>query len=89
MKKVLSIFTVLFFLGQKFAWACDVCQKNQPAGLENITHGEGPSGTLDYIIIWGGVAIVAATLFYSVKYLIRPNENNPNHIKNIVKNQGF
>lgn len=89
MKKIVSIFTVLFFLGNQLSWACDVCEKNQPAGFENITHGPGPSGTLDYIIIWVGIIIVGATLFLSLKYLIRPKESNPDHIKNIVKNEGF
>lgn len=89
MKKILSIFTVLFFLGSRLSWACDVCEKNQPAGFENITHGAGPSGTLDYIIIWTGVVIVTATLFFSVKYLVKPQENNPDHVKYIVKNEGF
>lgn len=89
MKKILSVFTILFFLGNQISWACDVCKKNQPAGFENITHGAGPSGTLDYIIIWVGVIIVVATLFLSVKYLIKPKENNPDHIKYIVKNEGF
>lgn len=89
MKKILSVFAILFFLGNQISWACDVCKKNQPAGFENITHGAGPSGTLDYIIIWVGVIIVVATLFLSVKYLIKPKENNPDHIKYIVKNEGF
>ena len=89
MKRIVSIFTVLFFLGNTISWACDVCEKNQPAGFEKITHGPGPSGPLDYIIIWVGLIIVLATLFMSVKYLIRPKENNPDHIKNIVKNEGF
>ncbi len=89
MKKILSVFTVLFFLGNQLSWACDVCQKNQPAGFENITHGPGPSGMLDYIIIWTGVIIVVGTLFYSLKFLIRPKESNPDHIKNIVRNEGF
>ena len=89
MKKILSVFTILFFLGNHISWACDVCKKNQPAGFENITQGAGPSGTLDYIIIWVGVIIVVATLFLSVKYLIKPKENNPDHIKYIVKNEGF
>ncbi|MGO3184248.1 MAG: hypothetical protein ACTIJ9_15585 [Aequorivita sp.] len=89
MKKILSVFAVLFFLGNQISWACDVCEKNQPAGFENITHGAGPSGMLDYIIIWGGVVIVVATLIMSLKYLIRPKEGNPDHIKNIVRNEGF
>lgn len=49
----------------------------------------GEHGALDYVIIWGGIAIVVLTLVYSIKFLIRPKENDPNHIKNIVKNEGF
>lgn len=89
MKKILLFFVVLFFLGNQLGWACDVCEKNQPSGFENITHGAGPSGVLDYIIIWVGIIIVVATLFLSLKYLVKPRENNPDHIKNIVKNEGF
>lgn len=69
------------FLSYGVANACEVCKKNQPKGLENITHGEGPSGTLDYIIIWTSVLIVVFTLVMSVKYLVQPKENNPDHIK--------
>ncbi|WP_310994000.1 hypothetical protein [Aequorivita marina] len=89
MKKIISVFAVLFLLGNQLSWACDVCKKNQPSGFENITHGAGPSGMLDYIIIWLGIIIVVATLFLSLKYLIKPKESNPDHIKNIVKNEGF
>lgn len=89
MKKRFLVFAWLFFVGQYIALACDVCQQNQPKGLENITHGAGPSGDLDYYIIWGGIIIVAFTLIYSIKYLVSPKENNPDHIKNIVRNEGF
>ncbi|MBJ7879776.1 hypothetical protein [Gelidibacter salicanalis] len=89
MKKGALIFVLLFFFGHFMAVACDVCKKNQPKGFENITHGAGPSGDFDYIIIWGAVIIVGFTLFYSLKYLIRPKEDNPDHIKNIVRNEGF
>lgn len=89
MKKRALLVAWLFFIGQYMAVACDLCKENQPKGFENITHGAGPSGDFDYYIIWGAVIIVAFTLFYSVKYLINPKESNPDHIKNIVKNQGF
>jgi hypothetical protein len=89
MKNRSFVLTLLFFLGSYITFACDVCKKNQPKGFENITHGAGPSGNSDYFIIWGAVIIVGFTLFYSLKYLIRPKENNPDHIKNIVRNEGF
>lgn len=56
--------------------------------LENITHGAGPQSDWDYVIIIVGVVIVSLTLFYSLKFLIRPQEKDPNHIKNIVVNEG-
>ncbi|MEO8934440.1 MAG: hypothetical protein ABI295_09030 [Xanthomarina sp.] len=83
------MFILFFLFGQQVVKACDVCKKNQPEILQNVTHGAGPSGTLDYIIIWVSAVIVGVTLFLSVKYLIKPKENNADHIKNIVKNEGF
>lgn len=85
MKKILVAIMISLLLGlQKTARACDVCRNNQPKVLRDITHGTGPQGHVDYIIIWSAVVIVAATLFLSLKYLIRPKENSSNHIKNIV-----
>ena len=89
MKNRTLVFTMVFMLGSYIAFACDLCKKNQPKGFENITHGAGPSGNLDYIIIWSAVIIVGFTLFYSLKYIIRPKETNADHIKNIVRNEGF
>ncbi len=89
MKKITILLTAGFLLSFDLANACELCKKNQPKGFENITHGAGPSGTLDYIIIWSAIIIVGITLFLSIKYLIKPQENNPEHIKNIVKNEGF
>lgn len=84
MKKItLSLLFTLFF-GISGAFACDVCQKNQPAILKNITHGVGPQGNLDFIIIWSAAAIVLVALVLSLKYMFKPKENNSNHIKNIV-----
>lgn len=73
----------------QITFACELCKNNQPKGLENITHGTGPTGTLDYIITWTAVVIVSVTLFYSIKYLVKPKENNPDHIKNSILNDEF
>ncbi|MCX7547308.1 hypothetical protein OS188_05005 [Xanthomarina sp. F1114] len=89
MKKILPIFILLFLFGQQVVKACDVCKKNQPEILQDVTHGPGPSGTIDYIIIWVSAIIVGITLILSLKYLIKPKESNSDHIKNIVKNEGF
>lgn len=84
MKRIVLFIILMFSAGLERVLACDVCQKNQPAGFKNITHGAGPSGTMDYIIIWTSVVIVLATLYLSFKYLIKPQESNPDHIKNIT-----
>lgn len=89
MKRNFLLFSLLLIGGQGFVLACDLCKKNQPKGLENITHGEGPAGNIDYIITWSAVVLVVITLFFSVKYLVRPKENHPDHIKNIVCDKKF
>lgn len=89
MKRLIPIYCILFGLGQQFAIACDLCKKNQPKGFENITHGQGPTGNMDYIITWSAIVLVIITLFFSIKFLVRPKENNPGHIKNIVWDQNL
>ena len=44
---------------------------------------------LDATIIGIAVMIVLFTLVMSIKYLFQPGEKNPEHIKNIVKDEGF
>ena len=85
--KTRTLFTVLFFLVGHLIYACPECSRNQPKLLQGITHGEGPSGTIDYIIMWVAIVIVSFTLFYSIKYLARPKEDDPEHIKNTVINK--
>lgn len=76
--------SLVVFLQFFTALACDVCQNNQPKGLENISHGSGPESQWDMVIIWTAAVIVVLTLFFSLKYLIKPNEKAKDHIKNIV-----
>jgi len=52
--------------------------------LRGITHGAGPDSNWDYAIIWSMVLIVAVTLFFSVKWLLKPGEKSPDHIKRTV-----
>lgn len=76
---------LLFFLGViQCGLACDVCQQNQPKVLQNITHGPGPSGTIDYVITWVAIVIVLITLWFSIKYLLHPQEQDPGHIKHQI-----
>lgn len=83
MKK--SIILGLIFLGAgNQAFAQLFCERVPAAP------GSAPSNPLvDSTIIGVSIVIVLLTLFFSVKYLVKPNENNPNHIKNITKDEGF
>lgn len=87
MKTTIIIFILVMF--RLTAIGCDVCTKNQPEALQNITHGTGPAGNWDLIIISIAAVIVFITLILSIKYLVKPDEKNPNHIKNIVNNPNF
>jgi len=69
------------------AFACSVCEKQQPRLLRGITHGAGPQSRFDYVIIWIMVVITMATLFYSVKWLVRPGEKSKEHIKRFILNE--
>lgn len=86
MNKALISF-LLFFISVIPAIACDVCQRNQPKLLQDISHGTGPQAESDYYIIGVSVIIVLLTLVYSLKYLLKPGEQNPRHIKNLILNQ--
>lgn len=83
MRKYLLCFVAFFALIFP-AWACDVCQRSQPKLLQDISHGTGPQSDSDYYIIGAAVILVLFTLLYSLKYLIKPGEGNPKHIKNLI-----
>ncbi len=84
MKNWLLLLGGLLLLSPLNTWACEVCESKQPKILKGITHGSGPTGTMDYIITWSAVVIVGVTLYLSIKYLIKPKETAPDHIKNIT-----
>ncbi|MGY0039392.1 hypothetical protein [Pedobacter sp. NJ-S-72] len=73
---------MFFFIVSVFA--CPACEKQQPKLLRGITHGAGPDGNWDYAIITIAVIIVLFTLFYSVKWLVKPGEEAESHIKQII-----
>lgn len=80
--KFLPVFLVLGQIGL----ACPVCEKQQPKILRGIAHGAGPESNWDYVIIWTAVVIVVFTLFFSIKWLIRPGEKSSTHIKRFILN---
>ncbi|MBS1586666.1 MAG: hypothetical protein JSS82_14115 [Bacteroidetes bacterium] len=84
MKKIFLSVLLLFATIQAFT--CPVCERNQPKILRGITHGAGPESKWDYVIVWIAIIIVAATLFFSIKWLIRPGERSDRHIKRFILN---
>lgn len=84
MKKIGWI--IFLLIVQIASIACPVCEKQQPKLLKGISHGAGPQGNFDYVIVWATVLIVLVTLFYTIKWLVKPGESNYNHIKRTVLN---
>lgn len=84
MKKI-TITALLLLQGMR-VFACPVCERNQPKLLKGVTHGAGPESQWDYVIVWATVAIVLFTLFFSVKWLVRPGEKSGGHIKRFILN---
>lgn len=84
MKKLLIILPLLMFAFT--TWACPACEKQQPKFLKGIAHGAGPSSNWDYVYVVLIVLIALLTLFYAVKWMIKPGEKNADHIKRTVLN---
>ena len=85
MRKLIT--TLILCVATAVAFACPVCERNKPKALQGITHGTGPDSNWDYVIVILIAIIAVLTLFYSVKWLIKPNENNPDHIKFLFINK--
>ncbi|MBR9915578.1 MAG: hypothetical protein GYB32_12260 [Algicola sp.] len=81
-KRLLLISFLILYT--KLSFACPVCDKNQPAVTRGWTHGIGPSGMVDWVIISVMVAITIFILLVSVKALVNPKENDKHHIKNSI-----
>lgn len=84
MKKIVFLFPLL--LMALINSACPVCEKQQPAILKGITHGAGPDSNWDYVIVIATAIIVLGTLYYTIKWLVKPGEKENNHIKRTVLN---
>jgi hypothetical protein len=80
------LFTSILFLLSVPLMACPVCEKQQPQLLKGITHGAGPESNWDYLIISLMVSIVLVSLYFSIKWLIKPGESKRTHIKHTILN---
>ena len=87
MKKLISTVLFLILSIPTLLLACDVCESKQPKVLRGITHGSGPESDFDYAITLFAAVVVTITLYLSVKYLVKPKESMPSHIKNITVEQ--
>lgn len=84
MKKTCSTIGLLFC--SIWVMACPVCERNQPKIFRGITHGAGPESKWDYVIVSITAIIVLLTLFFSVKWIIKPGEKSKEHIKRFILN---
>jgi len=84
MKKIILMIPVLFI--GLLAIACPTCEIAQPRYLKGISHGTGPQSYWDYLIISVTAIIVIATLFFSIKWLVKPGEKSVTHIKHLILN---
>lgn len=78
--------TIILGLSAFAAMACEVCEKQQPKLLRGLVHGGAPQGPMDYVVVYIMVAVTLATLFYSVKWLVKPGEKSKTHIKHFILN---
>lgn len=79
MKKIITF--LYFTICWVALYACPVCERNKKTALDKLSHGGNAESRWDYVIVIAMIFIALATLYYSVKWLIKPNENNSDHIK--------
>lgn len=63
------------------AFACPECEKQQPKILRGVVHGNVPESNWDYLIVSTVAAITIFTLFFAIKWIVKPGETEKNHIK--------
>ena len=84
MKKINLV--ILLLLLQVCAFACPTCERQQPKILRGVLHGTLPDSNWDYVIVWSIIIISILTLYFSIKWLIKPGEKNKEHIKYFILN---
>lgn len=86
MKTIKNTAIFFFLLVVNFAFACDACKLQQPKVTRDFTHGVGPRGDFDWIIVAVIAVLTILTFIYSLKFLVKPGEKDRNHIKNSILN---
>lgn len=87
MKHRIFLSALGMLLGEASAFACEICEAQQPKLLRGLTHGGGPQGSFDYVIVTITVVIVLFSLVYAIKCVWRPGEQEADHIKRILFNE--
>jgi len=83
MKKISAI--IVFLTASVSMYACPVCERAKAKTAFGII-SHGPGTTLGCIAVWVSIAAVLLTLIFTIKFLIKPNEKNSDHIKNSILN---
>ena len=84
MKRILFVLAML--VSYSGVWACASCRIAQPRYFKDISHGAGPESNWDLLIISVTAVIVIFTLYFSIKWLVRPGEKSASHIKRSILN---
>lgn len=84
MKHKFFLILIIFFFTTP-AWAQWYCEPTAATNGDPVQS----NAVVDAVIIWVAVAIVIFTLFLSIKFLVKPEEKDPKHIKNITKDEGL
>lgn len=84
--KIKVLITAILLVYTKLIFACEVCERNQPAITKGWTHGTGPGSSWDWVNISVMTIITLLTLIFSIKFLVKPGEKDENHIKRQILN---
>lgn len=85
--RIIMFLVMALWVFPNMAVAQILCE-TEPATTDP-TNLQSSNRLMDAIIVGVAIMIVLFTLVMSIKYLFKPGENNPEHIKNIVKDEGF
>lgn len=85
MEKIILLF--IFIAAGFSSYACPVCERAKAKiTFGSLTHGTLPTNKWEYVAVWVVVIMVFLTLFYTIKWLIKPSETNKDHIKYSILN---
>lgn len=79
-----KIVILVLVLWQAVAKACEACDLQQPKITRGLTHGAGPKSMWDWVAVAIIMLISIATVYYFIKYLIKPDAKKRIELKNNV-----